>query len=575
MENLPIYSVPKLPIAPRGTIEGSIVPVVFGEVKVPGKAIYVGEVKQSGDLTKLIRYGDATTAYLASLWMAICMGNVGELVAVYANEKKLIEGVDYDLAHFNNGSDVFKPVLPTMPKYIFISVAGSVYSSSDNMNTWQLETSVTGPAWCALYRAGQYIVGGQKRSNSPGIWETITGGLNFTSIVYGGDKYIGLDDSIYSSPDGVTWTARFTGALNCVAYSGSSFVAVGDGGGFIISIYRSADGITWIPVGTVKIDLVAICFANGAYYALSGGFSVYKSVDDGVTWSQIKIGSTGYTMTHMGTNGKTLIATGQIVSGSVPLISYSTDGITWSNDTTSSAPHYTPSCVYWSGYSYLVGGLSKYFISSTGKPGTWRVNTSPITSPDYAVSFQMVNDNQGGFEYIMKLKGIAHLFFNNMETGDQTDRRVVCNSSNTVPELTFVVRRDLDGANTDIEKSDGSFLGNNPARVLQDILTNPQWGLGIDASYINTASFDQVAALFYRPDATDNNRLYGVNFYFDNVTTAKQAIDNIRTMTDVFLTVENGQIVCKSLYWDSDASPAKTLTDDDLVGCSINHQSWE
>ena len=84
-------------------------------------------------------------------------------------------------------------------------------------------------------------------------------------------------------------------------------------------------------------------------------------------------------------------------------------------------------------------------------------------------------------------------------------------------------------------------LGNNPASVIWDLLTNDFYGLGLSSdltsanSDINVASFQNVLSFFY----TSTQKPYGVNCSFQDKTSAKEMIKKICDWTDCILTVDN------------------------------------
>ena len=85
--------------------------------------------------------------------------------------------------------------------------------------------------------------------------------------------------------------------------------------------------------------------------------------------------------------------------------------------------------------------------------------------------------------------------------------------------------------------------GNNPASAIFDLLTNPFYGLGLDATIgtgnvdINVASFQAVHQFFW--DTATNGKPYGVNAVFADKTTAKEMLKKICEWTDCILTLDN------------------------------------
>jgi hypothetical protein len=114
----------------------------------------------------------------------------------------------------------------------------------------------------------------------------------------------------------------------------------------------------------------------------------------------------------------------------------------------------------------------------------------------------------------------------------------------------------------------GDFIGANPATIIYVILTNKQWGLGIDPSHIDLPSFNYVASAF------PYERHYGINFIIDSMGSARDALDKIKEATDVFVIDENDKFYLKLLY-DANASSVLTIGDNDVKDVKIVRQTWK
>ena len=113
-----------------------------------------------------------------------------------------------------------------------------------------------------------------------------TNALN--AVTYGNGLFVavgssGGDGEILTSPDGVVWTRQVAGTNNSlfsVAYGNGRFVAIGQ------TIYTSTDGVTWtasppIPGGVDSASVVA--YGNGLF-VWANGFTDMKSSTDGLSW---------------------------------------------------------------------------------------------------------------------------------------------------------------------------------------------------------------------------------------------------------------------------------------------------
>jgi len=95
---------------------------------------------------------------------------------------------------------------------------------------------------------------------------------------------VGAGGVMYSSPDGVTWTAitsPVTSNLNAAAYSTGIYAAVGDSGAMLYS----TDAITWTPrvTGTTQ-NLNGIGAGGGRFVAVGAGGTIISSTD-GINWT--------------------------------------------------------------------------------------------------------------------------------------------------------------------------------------------------------------------------------------------------------------------------------------------------
>jgi len=597
MDNLPLISIQKLPIAPVGTIEGAIVPVIFGKVRVKGTTIYAGSAIQTKDQNKITRYVAPTTTplFIAAIWQAICMGRV-TLIDVYANKRQLVLGIDYDLDHFSDGTGTFIPLLTGVQGAMYavgdnLGNPGIVYFTMDSKTkdpslvTWTYDNPATSNVVnCVIFALNAIIIGGYQfiKISTAGVWSNnlISNFERVNGFCYGGGLLIAACDSgiILKSVDALTWVrVRNTDSwdLNSVVHSGSRYVAVGDNGGSQAVCCWSNDGTTWntvaIPISVKKF--YSVCYGNGIFVAVGDkGYTGYSA--DGKVWtlSQMPLPYKVYDLRGVAYNGLVFIAVGQ---GGTILRSY--NGIAWtalpsvSNELIS---------VCWDGIRFWCGANGGVYYSAdmygngndTG--GKWKHNASPTPPTLYNIQGIHAVVQTAQFAYATKLKGIAHLYFNPIETtSDGIDKRVVYDTGGTTPEIEYVVStpENIYG----LFKSDGKYVGLNPAIALLQCLVNTQWGLGLTSDQVDIDSFYDAAESFSDSGQIAINRIYGINVILDQITSAQSVIDKIREMTDVYCNVENGKITCKNMYDYEKTASVLTLTDDDFKSCEIKIQSWD
>ena len=152
-----------------------------------------------------------------------------------------------------------------------------------------------------------------------------TGGIN-AGITYAFGLYIrvGTDNILYSSPDllpSSTWTARQTTVSQAQTpiFTGSLLVAQGSSS---TTVYTSTDGITWTARTTPAITLNQIYYGNGLFIQV-GSTGVINTSPDGITWSA-RVSGTTQSLRAVIWTGSQFIAAG---NGNVRCTS--PDGITW------------------------------------------------------------------------------------------------------------------------------------------------------------------------------------------------------------------------------------------------------
>ena len=603
MENLPAISLPKQLSAEKGTIEGSVVPVVFGEVKVSGNVLWMGNIDLIENKSKLTRYGDATKAYIAEAWYAICMG-FNFLLKIFANDKQLVEGVDYDSTKINEGLSSYAPEISAVSAAVVVANAGKVYLSYDKY-IWTEAVIDTQNFNAVIYAKNQFMAVGNNGkvyiyNGTNWIDKSTLVYWSFKRVRYGSDKYIAVvtsgDYYLLYSLDGQTWTPskHFAGdiEINSVAYNGDSYVAVGGQIAGDAKAYYSFDGIIWndpfspplpvrgpsippLPPPVVVVSLYSVCFSKkaGRFIAVGTGGRITTSADGSVwsAWSNIGLPIAGYLFDICeGKNGDLIVVAEEGIF-------LSTDGAgTWTQVSVIGSSGRNK--ILWDGLNYYATSkyTAKIDTSQSGASGTWSV----YDASGYFAANDIASAPLQNFEFVTKLKGIAHMFFSRAVGDENKDQRVVLNSDNKTPDMKFVVQNlatELPSGALYKYAPDGvtpiKFIGISPAVVAWDILYNRQWGLSVPSELITVpqAAID----IFTSAAAKASNRIYGINLILDQLTTAKEVLDKIRDMTDIYCSMDfaTRQITIKSMY--GDFAKVATLTDDDLKDCSIKIQTWE
>lgn len=103
------------------------------------------------------------------------------------------------------------------------------------------------------------------------VWQkfTVTNWFNPEAIAWNGSRFVAVGEKIWSSPDGTNWITHASGSnlfLNEVIWTGTQFVAVGNGG----AILTSWDGARWRQRSSgTSADLFGVAF-NGKRLVVVG-----------------------------------------------------------------------------------------------------------------------------------------------------------------------------------------------------------------------------------------------------------------------------------------------------------------
>jgi hypothetical protein len=204
-----------------------------------------------------------------------------------------------------------------------------------------------------------------------------------TAITYGAGMLLAISSPgnvVVTSTDGVTWTLRTTnlpataGYTWGVAYGNGLFVAVRNDG----SCYSSPDGLTWTARGQLASYTTygPVTFGGGRFIVVVTTAGAYCTSTDGMNWSAVTTLPTS--LSTAGTATAISWGAGQwvIVSSAVAYAWYSSDGAAWTQVATPA-----PALAVAYGAGQFLAATAGSTVSLTSPDGvTWMTRTGYQTA---------------------------------------------------------------------------------------------------------------------------------------------------------------------------------------------------
>ncbi len=227
------------------------------------------------------------------------------------------------------------------------------------------------------------------------------------AIVFNGTEYLvaGASGRIYvtSSPETGPWTQRATsqpaaGWFNGLAFSGSTYVAVGDSG----LIFSSTDGgATWAtrtsPVANANYRAVA---AKAGRFVAVGINGVAITSTDGVTWASLTLPTTPYNYTAQFFNSVSVVNNVFVITGNGGALLSSSDGVTWTAYTTGTGHALMAAAFDGTNYFLVTAGSrtlrSSNFVTWTEVVVPSALQFVPLNAMAVGASGRLVQVGQGG-----------------------------------------------------------------------------------------------------------------------------------------------------------------------------------
>jgi hypothetical protein len=275
------------------------------------------------------------------------------------------------------------------------------YSTAENIaaGLCQQAVNVDFTSGDAVTRGGFVCIPelGLSAFNASSSWEERTSAVlkSWCSIAYGDGRFvavvinaIGVNDIMYSSDGGLTWTAVSTGfgssQWRSVTFGNNTFVVVGTAGTAADRVATSPDGINWtLRTAASASAWQSVTFGNGVFVAVhnsAGTSQVMTSSDSGVTWTArtTPTAQSGFAWTCV-TYGNSVFVAGNAQGTALSAMRSTDDGVTWTEITTAI------------GFQAVAYGGSR-FVSVTNSGG----NNQAMTSDDDGVTWTQRATITGG-----------------------------------------------------------------------------------------------------------------------------------------------------------------------------------
>jgi hypothetical protein len=203
---------------------------------------------------------------------------------------------------------------------------------------------------------------------------------NSIFVAVGWDFYTG--GNIYHSTNGINWTPHNTAIANIYALTFGAGLFVAGGDGVLLNssartnrnIYTSPDGIAWTarvsgaPANDVQ-TISDVAYGAGRFVAVDGATHLYRSTTGSSTWTRTTNSSAGGWISFC--NGLFIVPSGPGTN----LIS--TDGLSWTLITNNTASTFGR-VIYSDGYDVALAG-AKIFTSTDGTNWVQR-NLQPLSN---------------------------------------------------------------------------------------------------------------------------------------------------------------------------------------------------
>jgi hypothetical protein len=213
-------------------------------------------------------------------------------------------------------------------------------------------------------------------------------------VRWNGSTLLAVGDAIFTSPDGVTWSARPTGispGFNDATWTGSQFVVVGNSG----AVLTSPDGATWTPqtipaTNSPTLDGIASSgtrlVAVGTQSVSGNNQGLILTSSDGVSWTAVP-GTFQATLSAVVWSGSQFVAVGSTLgqSNAQAIALTSPDGVTWTNTLISQPGLSALADIAWNGSRFVAVGNGGGATSTDGL--SWQATGAGFVGQDNAIAW--------------------------------------------------------------------------------------------------------------------------------------------------------------------------------------------
>ncbi len=172
--------------------------------------------------------------------------------------------------------------------FLAVGERGTVLSSPNGENWTIIPSNVTNALSSVAYGNGSFVIVGSQgtvlQSSTGQNWMKLPGistSLYLNSVTFGAGTFIGISRSgdVIQSADGIVWAKQpsLGGYPRQVAYLNERFIILDE------NMWSSPDGTNWVSTWVYSAP-DAVMFTNGYYVGVGGGGVVYVSTN-GTQWS--------------------------------------------------------------------------------------------------------------------------------------------------------------------------------------------------------------------------------------------------------------------------------------------------